>query len=159
MSRHLESDLTAYLDGALSPERVALVEEHLTACAECRARKEQLAGALQLLASLPAPPEPSPDFARRFYARLDAEPAPRPTLAEVFRRLRWRYLVPLAGGVATMVVVIGTASHYRAEQANLARGLDLYENYELVAGIDAVDSPEDVEVVGHLHELTGGGRP
>ncbi len=158
MTHHLTDDLTAYLDRALPPERLREVEAHLAACAPCRAERDQLEGALRLLASLPPPPPPSPDFARRFYARLDAEPAPRLGFLEVFRRARWRNLVPIAGGAVTLALVIGTVANYRAEQARLARGLDLYQDYELVAGLDAVQQPEDVEVVGHLDELPGGGR-
>lgn len=159
MIRHLEEELTAYLDRALSPERTREVEDHLAGCAACRAERDRLVDALRVLAALPPPPAPSPDFSRRFYARLDAEPSARPGLLEVFRRARWRNLVPIAGGAVTLALVIGTVANYRAEQARLARGLDLYQDYELVAGLDAVQAPEDVEVVGHLDELPAGGRP
>ncbi|BDG09864.1 anti-sigma factor [Anaeromyxobacter paludicola] len=159
MTAHLDEELTAYLDRALPAERVREVEAHLAACAACRAEKERLEGALRLLAALPAPPPPSPGFARAFYARLDAEPSPRPGLLDVFRRARWRNLVPIAGGALTLAFVIGTVANYRAEQNRLARGLDLYQDYELVAGLDAVQEPEDVEVVGHLDELPAGRRP
>ncbi|HZZ84218.1 MAG TPA: zf-HC2 domain-containing protein [Anaeromyxobacteraceae bacterium] len=159
MIRHLEEELTAYLDRALSPERTREVEDHLRGCAGCRAERDRLVNALRVLAALPPPPAPSPDFSRGFYARLDAEPSARPGLLEVFSRPRWRNLVPIAGGAVTLALVVGTVASYRAEQARLARGLDLYQDYELVAGLDAVQAPEDVEVVGHLDELPAGGRP
>jgi hypothetical protein len=31
--------------------------------------------------------------------------------------------------------------------------LDLFESYEEVASLDAIDGPEDVQLVAHLHEL------
>jgi hypothetical protein len=47
----------------------------------------------------------------------------------------------------------------RQDRLEMARHLDLLENYVMVASLDSgVDSAEDVEVVAHLDELTGG-RP
>ncbi len=159
MTRHLDQELTALLDGALPPARAREVEQHLAGCASCRAERDRLAHAVQLLAALPPPPAPSPDFSRGFYARLDAEPTARAGVLELLRRARWRNLVPIAGGALTLALVVGALASYRAEQARLARGLDLYQDYELVAGLDAVQDPEDVLVVGHLDELPAGARP
>jgi anti-sigma factor RsiW len=153
---HPRSDLTAYLDGALDAERRAQLERHLDGCAACRAERDRLAWASVAIGALPAPPPPSPQFEARFYARLAAaeQPARRPWPTAV----RWRYLVPL-GAAAAFTVLFGVlwTSHGR-RQAELAAQLELLENYELVASVGAVDSPEDVAVVAHLDELREG-RP
>jgi hypothetical protein len=46
-------------------------------------------------------------------------------------------------------------SGHRRDQAFLASHLDLFESYEVVASVDAVETPEDVDVVAHLDELEG----
>jgi anti-sigma factor RsiW len=153
---HPLSDLTAYLNGALDPERRAEVERHLEGCAPCRTERERLAWASSAIDALPAPPPPSPQFEARFYARLAAieQPAPRGWLASI----RWRYLAPLGAAAAfTAVFVVLWASHGR-RQAEMAAQLELLENYELVASVGSVDGPEDVAVVAHLDELREG-RP
>jgi anti-sigma factor RsiW len=52
---HPFGDLSAYLDGALSPEARASVQAHLDACALCRTRLAELRGTARLIASLPSP--------------------------------------------------------------------------------------------------------
>ena len=52
---HPFGDLSAYLDGALSPETRASVQAHLDACALCRRRLAELRGTARLIAALPAP--------------------------------------------------------------------------------------------------------
>jgi hypothetical protein len=44
------------------------------------------------------------------------------------------------------------------ERADLemARHLDLLENYVAIASLDVVETPEDLEVVAHLDELREG---
>jgi hypothetical protein len=92
-------------------EWLALVESdedprspHLAACERCR---EDVATGRALLAGLGRVdvPEPSPLFWDHFSARvaasLDAQPAPL-----VRRGTRWRILVPLAVGVAALVMAV-----------------------------------------------------
>jgi Putative zinc-finger len=52
---HPFGDLSAYLDGALSPEASASVQAHLDTCASCRTRLAELRGAARLIAALPMP--------------------------------------------------------------------------------------------------------
>lgn len=153
---HPRDDLTAYLDGALPPPRRAEVEAHLGGCAACRAERDRLAAAIALLGQLPPAPVPSPGFEQRFHARLAAERATarRPLLA----RLAWRWLAPgLAGAAAAAGVVLWTGARHRAHdrEAFLAQHLELFEDYEAVAGAELVEDAEDVQVVAHLDELRG----
>jgi hypothetical protein len=52
---HPFGDLSAYLDGALSPEARASVQAHLDTCALCRTRLAELRGTARLIARLPTP--------------------------------------------------------------------------------------------------------
>jgi anti-sigma factor RsiW len=52
---HPFGDLSAYMDGALSPEARASVQAHLDTCALCRTRLAELRGTARLIAALPMP--------------------------------------------------------------------------------------------------------
>jgi anti-sigma factor RsiW len=157
-SLHVGDDLTALLDGALPPDHRAAVESHLAACDACRARRDRLARTLAALSALPPPPEPRPGFEQRFYARLARERPARKGLAGWLGTRPWRWAVP-ATGLAAAAVVAFAVVEQRQDRLEMARHLDLLEDYVVVASLDSgVDSAEDVEVVAHLDELTGG-RP
>ncbi len=51
-------DLSAYIDGNLSPREAARVEKHLAACTTCRAELDQLRGMVGMLRDMPAVPLP-----------------------------------------------------------------------------------------------------
>ena len=156
--RHAREELTALLDGALDPARRSEVEAHLAACAACRAECDRLAAALLALRALPAPPAPSPAFEARFWARLAREAdRPRGALGRL-AALRWRLVGPIAGAAAAAAVAAVVVVRQRADEAGMARNLELLDQYELVASLGDVEGSEDVEVVAHLDEL-GEGRP
>jgi anti-sigma factor RsiW len=156
--RHVEGDLTAYLDGALGPAHRAEVESHLAGCSACRAERDRLAALIGAISKLPPPPDPSPGFARAFWARIDAEPPRRRGLLGILRSGRWTLVTPLAGAVAAAAVVLVVRQGHLRTEREIAERLDLFENYELVASIGAVQTAEDAEVVTHLDELEEG-RP
>ena len=52
---HPFGDLSAYLDGALSPEARTSVQAHLDTCALCRTRVAELRSTARLIAALPMP--------------------------------------------------------------------------------------------------------
>ena len=153
---HVQDDLTALADGALPPERRAAVEAHLAGCAECRRRRAALGSALAALASAPPPPEPRPGFEQRFYARLARErAAPRGPLARLLSGPR-RWLVPAGGLAAAAAVAVAVgAVRAREDRLEMARHLDLLEDYVAVASLGAVESDEDVDVVLNLDRLEG----
>lgn len=152
--KHATEELTAYLDGALSPRERAAVEAHLEACEACRAARDRLADALAALARLPAGPAPSPAFEQRFFARLAAERAgpERPRLRDW---LTWRWAAPALATAAVAAVLVVSTSRHRAHERALAEHLDLLENLEVVASEGVVDTAEDAEVVAHLDQLEG----
>jgi anti-sigma factor RsiW len=149
--RHVRDELTALCDGALDPAERSRVEAHLARCAECRAARDRIAGALAALSRLPPPPAPSPGFEQRFYARLARQEAGSSSRRA---RLPWRILAPLAAAGAAAAIAAGLGLRERRQEEFLAAHLDLFESYEAVASVDDV-SEEDAEVVAHLHELEG----
>jgi anti-sigma factor RsiW len=157
---HPKDELTALLDGALPPARAEEVRRHLAGCEPCRVEEARLRGALALLGALPPPPEPSPFFAARLEARLASE---RSRSAGVLARLlagRWRLAVPATALAAAALVSVAAVRHVRARDAAVAAHLELLEDYEVVASVDAVETPEDASVVAHLDELAAReGRP
>lgn len=154
---HVREELTALLDGALDPARRSEVEAHLRACGACGAERDRLAGALAALRGLPSPPPPSPAFEARFWSRLARErDRPRGFLARL-APLRWRVLAPVAGAAAAAAVALVVVRE-RADEAAMARHLELLDQYEVVASLGDLDGAEDVEVVVHLDELREG-RP
>ena len=88
---HPRAQLSAYLDGALSPAERAAVDAHLASCDDCRARLGELRATARLIASLPSP-VPS----RRLVPRIAAAPA---WLAPL------RTLSTLASGVAVFLFI------------------------------------------------------
>src|SRR5919202_1120065 len=72
---HVRDELSAYLDGELSPGARRAVDDHLAACAECRAELEGLSRTRDLLRALPsvAPPR---SFAITAEMASAARPAP-----------------------------------------------------------------------------------
>src|SRR5207244_9541516 len=123
----------------------------------CRAERDRLASALRALAHAPAPPAPSPGFARAFFSRLERERRPLERLADLFQLPRWRYA--LAASAAAALVVAGYAVREprgrRLLEMDMAEHLDLLENYEVVASLGSVESAEDAEVVANLDALEG----
>lgn len=153
MSCEFEDDLTAYVDGELPEPRRAQVEVHLRTCAECRPVEALLRRTVAQLAALPAL-EPSPGMRRQVLARLDAEPE-----GWVFRLralLRPSVLVPsfaVAAALGLAVVFTQDAlprlDDADAEQVELAANLEVVEDLDVLGAV----SPEDLEIVEHLHEL------
>jgi anti-sigma factor RsiW len=153
--RHVVEDLTAFVDGALPPDRRANVAHHLEGCAACRSEHRRIGDAVAVLARLPPPPEPSATFAARLEARL--ADLRRPTLAERLAAWRWRLGVPSA--VAAAVVAVVLATHGRGpREADVADHLELLEDYVVVAGLGEVETAEDAAIVAHLDELAPAAR-
>jgi Putative zinc-finger len=107
--------IQARLDGELSESELKMVEAHLAACAECRARAQNLeARSAQVRGALASlEPEEAPADARvalaRFRAEHGGEPlAPSSWLARAFAR-RWRPAWAAAGFVGLLVACFSFA--------------------------------------------------
>ncbi len=152
----LEAELTAYLDGELSAEARARVEQALASDASLRARLSQLEAAFGAVKALPEPVV-SPQLRRAVLAHV-AEPTWRERLAAL---LSPRRLVPV-GAVAAVALAVWVnrqgppASDAQAtpvvaddEALAMATNLELLEDMEL-AGLERA---EDLDVVTQLQEL------
>ena len=159
MSCNLHAELTAYVDGELSPAETAAVRLHLSSCADCRSTEALLRRTLQTLEALPSF-EPSLGLRRTVLHEVEAVP---PGFRQ--RLGSWltpTVLVPSATGLLTAVVLAVLVAKHGAQPAlppelQDTTALDLAMNYDVVANYDLLDleSPDDVEVVAHLQELEG----
>jgi predicted anti-sigma-YlaC factor YlaD len=97
----VQAELEAYVDGALSPERSALLEAHLASCRACQAELARLQAVAVALETWPLVMEPD-QFTAQVMARVRPRPAP-PRF-----RLRWSdLLVSLAGaGLAVAAILL-----------------------------------------------------
>jgi len=93
--------LDEYLDGELSTEEAAAVEEHLTACGACRAEHEALKQTVSLVRSLPKA-EPPRDLSARIEASIGQQAALRKRAAV----LRWARVGGWVAAAATLLIVI-----------------------------------------------------
>jgi len=160
MSCDLESELTAYVDGELSPQLTTAVRAHLAGCAACRSTEALLRGTVATLDALPAF-EPSVGLRHSVMERLDAPPS---TLGERLRRwLPPSVFLPSAAVLVSAVVVAvlltsGSLGHRLPAELRDSQALDVAMNYDVLRDYDVlgVDNPDDVEVVAQLDRLEGG---
>lgn len=150
------AQLSAYLDGELTPEERARVDAALAADPQLRRTLASLQAALAATAALPTP-QASPALRRAVLAQVAA-----PTWAERLALL-WspRALLPVgaAAALALAVVLVNRDGALPSESAAapvadeealaMATHLELLEDMEL-AGLERA---EDLDVVTHLDEL------
>ena len=159
MSCNLEAELTAYVDGELSPAQTTAVRLHLGTCADCRSTEALLRRTVQTLEALPSF-EPSLALRRSVLHQVEAIPAPlRQRLGSW---LKPTVLVPSVTGLLTAGVLAVLVAKHGAQptlplELQDGTALDLAMNYDVVANYEVLDleSPDDVDVVAHLQELEG----
>ncbi len=147
MTHPLEENLTAYIDGELSPADAAAMEAALKEDSGLRAMEAALRGAVVATRQL-SHPAPSPALAKSVMALLEEAPPAwwRPWLTPV----RLGPLVALAAAVVVILSRPGTAEPALEPEAfAVADQIELLESMDVV-GLDSVD---DVELVAELHEL------
>jgi predicted anti-sigma-YlaC factor YlaD len=97
--RDVHTELEAYVDGELSPERSTLWEAHLASCRACQAELARLQAVAAALETWPLVMEPA-----QFTAQVMARVRPRP--AQPRFRLRWSDLVISLVGAGLAVAAI-----------------------------------------------------
>lgn len=90
--------ISARLDGALSPQEEALLEEHLRSCPDCRAL---LADFQAIHQAMPEPVEPPPELAEAIMAQVRRQ---KVTDLPPRRKIRWRAWASLAAVLAVVLV-------------------------------------------------------
>ena len=125
--------LIGYLEGTLSPEERAELDQHASSCPECRGLL-----AMQAMLDDDVPndvPEVSADFDARLYARMQAEQK------QWWQRFLWRPAVPLAAAAAiltVMLVVNSRAPKQPSDEPKQAR-VDGFEIEQLEQALDDLD--------------------
>jgi anti-sigma factor RsiW len=152
---HPDTELTAFVVGALAPAELARVAAHLESCADCRQTVEESRAVLAGLASRPPAP-PSIDW-----GRYGAEVRAR---VHAGRRAWWAHPMPavLAAGAAAAVLLLALHGLDRrpvelaaVEETMLGARLPLLEQYRVVERLDLL---EDLDAIRHLDRLGSGER-
>jgi anti-sigma factor RsiW len=177
-----DEDLSALLDGELTPERAGEVEAHVAACARCRAQLAAFQSVGARLRGVRRPDVPR-ELEARLLARVATEsramPGPAPARGRPRRRLRARgvlagaalaaaalalylgvvrrppspVLAPPDGPVARQEPALPPPSDARAPEApKLASELDAASDEELSLALQ-LETLEDLEVIANLDLL------
>lgn len=94
--RHVKEQLSAYLDGMLTPDEAKHVEAHVRECADCNGVLTELKGMLSWMKAVPHP-SPRAGLETRMIARLDAAP----------QKKRFApFWVTVSGGLATAMAAL-----------------------------------------------------
>jgi len=159
VTAHPRPDLSALIDGALSPARAAELRAHLAGCPDCRAEVARLQGALVTISALARAPDLPPYFQARLEARLREErERPRGLAASLGTQLArlWQpRALALVGGVAALLLAVAIPVQvYRryVDRRAMLGELELLRDYETASAVD-VDTPEDVLIVAQLDRL------
>lgn len=156
--RSVRENLTAWVDGELSPRSAMRVQRHLAACSVCAAEADEMRTAIEWQrrclpqAVMVAEFDPQPLQARLRRA-LAAEPEPRPMWwARLFQPVAVAgavvaaavaLIVLMAGGPRAVLIPLGVQSPPPA----VARETDLFKDYQLIQRLDALENFDTVESV------------
>ena len=156
--RHPETELNAFVQGELNGPEYDRVAQHLAACADCRAVRDDFQRILETLGrTVPAPPAVA---WARYRAELQAKRRARATRSG---HAWWRWPVPLAlaTGLAAVLVFLAleggirTFEHRTAsgfDEATIGRRLELLRDYRVVERLDLL---EDWEILRSLEVPNG----
>ncbi|HXZ19056.1 MAG TPA: zf-HC2 domain-containing protein [Candidatus Acidoferrales bacterium] len=150
----MESQLIAYLDGRASVSERREVDQHLAACAACRARVEGFRGVWKMLDETPAP-EPSAWFDARLRQRIAAEPPPG-----IWMRFAAWFPQPRLALATLALVLVGiwaatatgplrhahsaTSPVAMSEEQNfrMIKNMQVLENYDVLKDLSALNEPQ-----------------
>jgi anti-sigma factor RsiW len=136
---HLTDQLTAYLDGALTPEEAATVAAHLAECPECRGTLDDLQAVRNLLRTVSAQP-PHPALLPRTFARLEHVQAQRSVP---------RWLIATATTVAGLILLL----QLRLPAAPLGNRVSALWYFQQHAAFAAVHPMADVTLTSYLSSV------
>lgn len=142
----METQLIAYLDGRASARERHEVDQHLAACAACRARVEEFRGVWKLLEETPAP-EPSAWFDARLRQRIAAEPPP-----SLWTRVAGWLPQPRLALASLALIAVGfwaasvprpnlpaPAAMNQQEEFRMIKNMQVLENYEVLKDLSALN--------------------
>ena len=156
--RAVKVELTAWCDGELSRRRAERIERHLTECAACLAQAESLSAAVRWQRrALPRVTAVTDHDIGALQARLRralaAEPEPRASfwpwlfrpvaIAAAAAMIGVVVLFSMMGGPNAVLIPLGVESPPVAVSSEP----DLFENYQLIQHLDALENFDTVESV------------
>lgn len=151
--------ISALIDGEASPEEARLVEGHLETCAECRALEQMMrAVGIGVARTEGAVPH---DFREKLFSRMEAEALlPRRRSLFVFS-LRWA-AVPVAAAAALALFMLTSADKGKdavsprkttPAVAQTAGEQLTPEDREIIANLDILEDPSDLDLPGDVDEM------
>ena len=160
----LKNMISAYMDGELKGPEHHLIKKHLATCRSCRKEVENQEKIWQLLGEYEGI-DPSPDYAERFWNRVENRSSWREKIRSIFgpgdMRPRW---VP-AVGLACVLIVVSTIAirlQFPPPELNnviaslseidldMVASVDILEDYEIIQEIDFFS---DLEFIERLDQL------
>lgn len=141
-------------DGArpLSKGRLASLERHLSTCAACRARRDDLGDFAEFVKSASAQPDPSPETIRRIMdAAAQQRPRRRPLLLQP---VVWR---PLLAAAASLAILLGVAGlvQWRRGDATPTPGPEWARLSEVSSLLVMLMEHDDAATEAHAAATTG----
>lgn len=143
--KKMENKLVEYLDGRARPAERRAMEEHLTACADCRVRADEFRMVWDAMDDVPVL-SPSSSFDAALRARIAAEPArvsfwswlPSPRLAFAVTVLV-AMSVWLSSMPHSVAPILAPATQVTADaDFGMIKDLPVLENYDVLSKFDAL---------------------
>jgi anti-sigma factor RsiW len=138
----METQLIAYLDGKAAEKERRDVEQHLAACAACRARAEEFRRVWAVLDEAPGI-EPSLGFDAHVRQRIAAEPpAPGGPLAWMIPQPRFALALSVLVALAIWLSALPPAVEIAQtpdEEFQMIQNLPVLEDYEVLANFEPLD--------------------
>jgi hypothetical protein len=127
--RQAQRKFSPYLDGAVTGTEMLAVQDHLSGCAPCHERYQELRRAEQLLMSVPRPKAPE-DLALRLRVAISREAAQtaRGPFAGWLVRLEnaaRAHMVPATAGFLSALIIFGVAMAYFVAPSSLQADNDV----------------------------------
>jgi hypothetical protein len=156
--REFKKYLGEYVDGDLSDPLKVDFQSHLQLCESCRKSYEAVAGAWEVMNTLP-PMEPSPAFVSRFWTKVARQGERKRSLAQVYSNIflkkRWVPVILVLGVLLffsfTSVLREGLFSS-SPEQLSSA-DMELIQNFELAEHFDDINEIEELQDADLIEEL------
>jgi len=106
MNCHKIQDLLSeYVDGVLTDDEAALVEEHLDGCPDCRSAYDAMVKVIKHMGQMERIDEPA-DLLEKVNARLDRESAPKRFIHSLFYPLKVKLPLELAAAAILIVLIV-----------------------------------------------------
>ncbi|MBC2714377.1 MAG: hypothetical protein HF978_03625 [Desulfobacteraceae bacterium] len=141
--------ISPFIDGELSPKDNASVLQHLESCAICRKEYDALKSVDKLLCDI-KPLEPSFDFAREFWKKVDTLEAKKSRWS-ILKNLSWGWRPALGAVAALLVIASGSVIYYRSAPTTLdptgmliAENITLYSDYEIINSLELLENWEEI---------------